>query len=160
MQHTNFKQMAAKVFMLTILCSTVFAFAAKAGGDVYEIYLNNKLIQKEALYKPVSLKSLPLSKENYNDQLTIYFFECGKPGKGRSITLKDEKGNILKEWKFADAEGTKAGMTIPVKELLALAKNSNGSISLYYGASGRSQSQILTSLQIDRKSVASLSPKG
>ncbi|HTQ66482.1 MAG TPA: hypothetical protein VMI12_16935 [Puia sp.] len=156
MQYTHAKQTILKAITLTVFSLALFASSAKAGGEVYEIYLNNKLILKQFLYQPLNLKSLPLDKSNYNDQLTIYYSQCNvKIAKGRTIVVKDEKGNTLKEWKFADATETHAGMTIPVKDLFQLVKsNGNSTLSLYYNAEGRSKEQILTSFQIGGKTTA------
>ena len=58
---------------------------------------------------------------------------CGQTGKGRSIAIKDDKGKIVKEWKFANATGSNESMVIPAKELLQLAKtNSKTHLTLYY----------------------------
>lgn len=158
MQHSNLKQTPVKVFAIAALCLTVFTLTAKAGIDSYEIYLNNKLILKQSAAQPLNFKGLQLNKSNSNDQLVIYYFHCntmGKAGKGRSIAIKDGKGNTLKEWKFADATGSNTGMVIPVKELLQLANNnSNGPLSLYYAAQERPKEQMLTSFYVGEKSTA------
>ncbi|MDB5021829.1 MAG: hypothetical protein JWQ28_2956, partial [Pedobacter sp.] len=49
--------------------------------------------------------------------------------------LKDEKGNTLKKWAFADATGSDLNMTIAVKELLQLERtHANHQLSLNYSA--------------------------
>ncbi|HWK04605.1 MAG TPA: hypothetical protein VNS58_13285 [Puia sp.] len=131
------------------LCLTLSTLASRAGLDSFEIYLNDKLLEKMVAGKAFSLESLRLDKSNSNDRLVIYYSQCnavGKTGKERSISVKDSKGKILKEWKFADATGTDAGMTIPVKELLQLEKDkTGGALSLYYTAQGRPEGQLLAS---------------
>jgi hypothetical protein len=146
------------------LCLTLSSLTARAGLDYFEIYLNNQLLLKMTAGKAFNLETLRLNQSNYNDQLVIYYSQCnanGKVGRERSITVRDGKGKILKEWKFADVTGmdavgdgaksARAGMTIPVKELLQLSKDHSGeALSVYYTAQGRSDGQVLASYRIDK----------
>jgi hypothetical protein len=156
MQYAHLNQRILKAITLTLFSVALFASSARAGGESYEIYLNNKLLLKQVLYQPLNLRSLPLDKSNYNDQLTIYYSQCNvKIAKSRSIVVKDEKGNTLKEWKFADATESHAGMVIPVKDLFQLVKTyGNSTLSLYYNAEGRPKEQMLTSFQVEGKLTA------
>jgi len=123
----------AAVFTITILL--LQAFTAKPGTDVFEIYLNNKLLLQQAANKAFTLQSLQLSKSNINDELVIYYNHCGESGKHRSIAIRDDKGNTIKEWKFADANEVRSAMKIPVKELLQLDKNVvHTSFTIFYSA--------------------------
>src|SRR5437868_15189727 len=135
----------------------MFAFKSKAGGESYEIYLNNKLICKEVNGKfQCGEKGLQLGKANINDNLVISYNHCGRVGTGRKITLKDEQNRTIKEWKFADD----ASVTIPVKEILNLEKGSNATLSLYYfSAQYLPQGRMLTSISIKEKDVAINSSK-
>ena len=163
MSHIHFKQSMLKTFIATALFLTTFSFAAIAGGDTYEIYLNNKLVFKQRVLNTtaVDLNSLPLTKANYNDELEIYYSHCGVTGTGRSIEIKDDQGNVLKEWKFADATGNNASMLIPVKEILDLQKNNaNASLSLYYFSSKYlPKGLMLTSIKLKERNVALLESK-
>jgi hypothetical protein len=134
MSLTNSNRTLLKTFIATVLFSTI-SFAATAGGDTYQIYLNNKLVFKQRVLNssPVDLNSLQLTKANYNDELEIYYNHCGVTGTGRSVEIKDEQNHILKEWKFKDAN---VAMSIPVKEILELQKNNpNAVLNLYYFSS-------------------------
>lgn len=114
MQSRSFKPIWVLLFTTTLAC--LQSFTVKAGGEGFEIYLNNKLILRQAVNKPFTLHSLQLDKANKDDQLVIYYHHCGSTGKDRTIVIKDDKGKIIKEWKFADASGsTNKGMTIPVR---------------------------------------------
>jgi hypothetical protein len=160
------------ILLAAALCLTLSSLTAKAGLDYFEIYLNNQLLLKMAAGKTFNLESLRLNKSNYNDQLVIYYSQCNTPGrvgKERSITVKDGKSDILKEWKFADVTGidavedgaksARAKMTIPVKELLQLAKDHSGeTLSFYYRAQGRPDGQVLASYLVD-KATALLMPR-
>ncbi len=155
MLHTNFKSALVKTFTLIVLSLTVFTYASKAGGDRYEIYLNDKLITQQYVGKlAVDVSSLQLDKANYKDKLVIYYSHCGTAGKGRSIVLKDEQNKIVKEWKFADAAGTDASMSIPVKDILGLQKN-NATLKLYYFSSQYlPKGRMLTSIKLKDKNLA------
>src|SRR4051812_12239784 len=124
MEHNKFNRAFIKVFTLITLSLTAFGFTSKFGLDGYEIYLNNKLILKQYVNQPVSLRVLQLDKANEGDELHIKYTHCANkgPGTGRSIVLEDEQGNALKKWAFADATGSDFNMTIAVKELLQLKK--------------------------------------
>ena len=158
MQRSNFKQTLVNVFTFATL--SLFTFSAKAGGDSYEIYLNNKLILKQHVTQSLNIKSLQLDKANLNDRLVIFYSHCGQTGKGRSIAIKDAKGKILKEWKFANSTGSSKGMIIPVKEILQLEKNNlNSGLRLYYAAQQLPKGFMLTSLDLGKSSVTFNHPK-
>ena len=147
MLHLQFKQTLAKAVALAAICLTTFAFTSKPGGDVYQIYLNDKLILRQAVYEPLTMQSLHLTQANINDQLVIYYSHCGTVGKGRSIAIKTDKGTVLKEWKFADTNGSINGMVIPVKELLQLEKIADGSsLKIYYASQQLPAGKMLTSI--------------
>lgn len=150
MKHQIFKNPLLRSCLLIVLCITTFMSTAKAGLDYYEIYMGKKLILKRALNQPLNLAMLPISDANINEQLIIYYHQCNAPGKlgsKRIITLKDGNGNKVKEWKFADANGSNTGMFIPVKELIQLQKTSKSNmLDLFYTAEGRSEGQKLASI--------------
>lgn len=136
---------------LMALCFTVFSFTTKLGLDSYEIYLNNKLILKQSVNQPLNLRILQLSQANSGDQLRISYKHCTLPGAGtdRSIAVKDEKGNILKKWTFANATGDDVSMVIPVKELLQLENNNaDHNLSIHYAARELPKGQTLAFLHV------------
>jgi hypothetical protein len=148
-----FKQF--RVLSLTIFALTVLGLQAKAGGDRFEVYLNNKLILKQFVIEPLTLKNLPLKDAKADDELLIYYSHCGTTGKGRSIAIKDAKGKVYKEWKFDDASGSSAGMKIQVKEILDLqAQNTNADLNLYYTAQQLPKGRMLASLQSNKKGTS------
>ncbi len=150
MLHSIFKQAGLKAFALTAFLVTFFALSARAGLDSYAIYLNNKLVLKQSVSEPLNLAGLHLDQANVNDKLVIYYSECHAPNKlgtGRSIQVKNEEGETIKEWRFADVSGKDKGMEIPVKELLALKKRIKGNLSLVYTATLLPKGQMLTGVQ-------------
>lgn len=144
------------VLLLTTMMACLQSFTTKAGVDSFEIYLNNKLILRQAVNKPFTLQSLQLDKANKDDQLVIYYSHCGAIGTDRSIVIKDDKGNTIKEWKFADASGSdNKGMTIPVKELLQLEKNySQTNLNIVYFSQQLPKGRALSAVQLNGKSTA------
>lgn len=150
MKHTTFNRTFIKIFTLITLSLTAFSFTTKFGLDGYEIYLNNKLILKQYVNQPVSLRVLQLDKASESDMLGIKYTHCTNkgPGTGRSIVLKDEQGNTLKKWAFADATGSDFNMTIAVKELLQLEKkNTRHELSLHYTARELPKDETLAMLR-------------
>lgn len=146
MQNVAFKQTLLRTGLLAFFCLALFSFKAPFGVDSYEIYLNNKLVLKQYASKEISLQSLALDKASPNDQLVVYYTHCqGKTsGTGRILTIKDDSGRIVKEWKFED---DKKGMSIPVKALQQLEKNNAKShLTLYYAASELPGGQMLAAL--------------
>jgi len=149
MQHTTINQTFIKMFTLITLCFTAFGFTTKFGLDSYEIYLNNKLILKQSVNQPLSLRVLQLNKANDNDQLRINYKHCTVKGAGtnRSIAIKDEKGNTLKEFEFANATSSDLNMVISVKDLLQLEKsNVHQELSLHYTSRELPKGEMLASL--------------
>jgi hypothetical protein len=146
------KKAILRGFAFMFLSLAAFTFTAKAGGDIFQVYLNNKLILKQFVIEPLTLKNLPLQDARATDELIVHYSHCGAIGKGRSIVIKDEKGKIYKEWKFDDATGTNTGMKIPVKEILELQKkNSGAELNLYYASQEIPKGRMLASLLSGKK---------
>lgn len=154
MQSKSLKPIWVLLLATTMAC--LQSFTAKLGGEGFEIYLNNKLILWQAVNKPFTLHSLQLDKANKDDQLVIYYHHCGSTGKDRTIAIKDDKGNTIKEWKFADASGSNSkGMTIQVKELLQLEKNySQTNLNIVYFSQQLPQGRALSAVQLNGKTTA------
>ncbi|WP_449440619.1 hypothetical protein [Pedobacter steynii] len=151
MKITTFNQAFLKIFTLITLCFITFSFTTKFGLDTYEIYLNDKLVLKQSVRQPLSLRVLQLDKSNTNDQLRINYIHCNTKGAGtyRNIVIKDENGKKLKDWSFANATGSDLTMAISVKELLALIKNNaDHDLSLYYTSKELPKSEMLASLKV------------
>ena len=152
MKQIKFNRAFIKIFALITLCFTTFGFTSKFGLDSYEIYLNNKLILKQAVNQPLSLRMLKLGTAKESDQLRINYRHCTTEngvGTDRIIFLKDDKGNTLKKWAFANATGSDLNMTIAVKELLQLEKkNANRELSLQYTAKELPKGETLAILHL------------
>lgn len=134
--------------IVALLFAGMFSMYATRGIDSFEIYLNNKLLMRHMLTEPLTLKTLKLTEENTSDQLRIVFTQCqapGKTGRNRKISLIDEQGAVVKEWKFRDSAKNDA-MVIPVKELLAAQKDQEGKLILSYTADNYGRQQQLASI--------------
>lgn len=145
------KKALIRMLALITLGFTVFSFTSKFGLDSYEIYLNNRLILKQSVNQPLSLRILQLKDANDNDQLRINYKHCTLKGAGtgRIIVLKDENGTTLKKWVFTNASGSDLSMVIPVKELLLLEKNNAGhDLSLRYSAKELPKGETLAFLRV------------
>jgi len=140
--------MTAGMLLLAFLATSFYAaFAEKFGLDSYEVYLNDQLLIRQYVDKPLPVKHLALTAANRDDRLSIRYNECTAPdkiGKGRSISVRDGDGNVIKEWKFRD--GGDGMMTIPVKELLSVQESSGNALVLYYAADGIREGQRLAAL--------------
>lgn len=160
MQRLHAKKPLFKTSLLLFIALTAFIGSAKAGLDYYRIFLGKKLIYERYVNKPLDLKSLPITTADANETLTISYYQCQMPngiGNNRSIALKDENGNIVKQWSFAKTQGDNNGMTIPVKELLQLQNaNKSHALALYYTAEGRTGGQKLASIPTASKDVTYL----
>ena len=136
-----------RVIALCIVCATLFSFTKPFGGEGFEIYLNNKLVLQHYGTPTKIVKNLQLDESSYNDQLTIKYHHCGRVGKNRTITLKDEKNNVLKQWSFANANDATNAMTCKVKDIIDLQKkNGSTTINLFYSSSELPDGRLLAAL--------------
>jgi len=145
------RQVSWKLCTFIVLCFALSGFSPKAGLDSYEIHLNNKLILQQYVNQPLNLRNLQLGAANDKDELRIHYKHCTNKGvgTGRSITVKDKDGNILKKWEFADSSSYQSGMAIPVKALRELEKqHPRSDLSLHYAAQEHPRGEMLASLQL------------
>ena len=128
---------------------TLFSFTSKWGGDSFTIHLNNRLIVKQFLHGENTIKAIELNQSNYNDELRISYSHCGTIGKNKTISVKDQKGKVLKQWNFSD---TQASMTCKVKEILGLDKG-NISLQLFYSSTELPKGHVLASLVSENRNT-------
>jgi hypothetical protein len=152
MSHSYSRFSFTRLVVLIVLPLLSGAYVSFAGGDHYEIYLNKKLVSKQFVSHTTSVLNMQLDKSNYNDEITVYYSHCGIVGRNKSIMLKDDKGNLVKEWKFSD-DKSKGAMTISVKEILDLRKT-NGKLNLYYAAKELPEGRMLAAVNFNNKNTA------
>ena len=150
MKRETFNPAIVKLHLLAALCFIAFGFTAYAGLDSYEVFLNDKLILQNYVNQPLDLRKLQLQAASDQDELRIHYKHCTNKGvgTGRSITIKDQKGNIVKKWEFADVSSSRSAMVIPVKALRELENKSGGAeLSLHYTAQENPEGEMIASLR-------------
>lgn len=130
---------------LLLLSTLASSYMLKPGGDTYEIYINNTLVQKHALHQPIANRILSMKNIKASDIIYIHYSHCGETGKNRSISIVDEQGKLLKKWNFTNVGSGHSAMKIAGSELLAL-RSSAGSMSLVYASAEIPKGQFLTKL--------------
>ena len=149
----NIQQKLMKLFILTVMLAGFISFKSFAGGDVYEIYLNSKLVYKQTYKLITGSNQLHFGKLNINDRIIIKYSHCGAVGQSRNIIIKDENNNVIKDWRFTDTKSNQSMMIIAVKELLSL-KASSAVFKLYYSAKQLPDGKMLAAITLDDKKLA------
>jgi hypothetical protein len=152
------RALAIRSLMLVAVCMVLFSFSGEVGRESFEVYLNDKIILQEYVSREADVKSINLDQRAANDVMKIHYNHCGRIGKGRTITIKDQQNKVLKEWSFSDAtEGTASLMTFPVKEIVALQKASSGKLKLYYSSKQLlPEGQLLANVVLGKENSVSL----
>lgn len=127
MSHTFL--VTARFTLLTCMLSITSFVKLYAGGDQFEVYLNSKLVSKQLVVQGYNMLTMRLNKDNQNEAINILYRHCGEIGKSRVVYLKDEKGNIIRQWIFTDNSGKV--MQVPVKEIINT-KPTNTTLTLSY----------------------------
>ena len=129
------KQIGKSALPLAVFFCTLFLSAfTKPGGDVFEVYVGQKMVIQQALHNDPGVKSITLTKANYNEKMSVRFYHCGVPGKKRVIFLKDENGMVLKQLNFSEAKTSNSVMSIDIREIMDLQSKGNRTIRLYYSS--------------------------
>lgn len=142
---------SCKPLILSMLAMIFCCYSAFAGGEHFQVYLNNKLVMVKHVSEPISVMNL-LDKMGSSDEITIHYSHCGTRGKNRRIALRNEKGAVVKEWTFSDA---KEGMVISANEIAAFQKQF-GRLTLTYASAELPKGRALASLNGTGKSFASV----
>ena len=165
MKKINF-QPAILFALLIALSGVLFSFSVKTverissnknnfGGEGFEVYLNDKLVLQQYGEKMNTVKTLELDQSASNGQLSIRYYHCGKPGKSRVVTIKDDQNVVLKEWRFGDAKDASAKVSCNVKDIFALPKFKAGKkLNLYYSATELPNGRLLATLTTVSKAAA------
>lgn len=139
------KSASIKAWIGMTLCASLFSFS-RIGGEGFTIHLNNKLLLEHHFTSKSVTPSFSLDKNSANGELSIYYNECGQIGKQRSLTLKDDKGLVLKNWRFVNAEKEHTPMAIQVKDILALTQKTSTTLKLYYNSQRVSDGRLLANI--------------
>lgn len=147
---TNIKR--TMLFGLMAASVMLFSFSTGKGGDSFQVYFNGKLMLEQFVYVDNSVKTLQLTSTSANDKIDVYYNHCGRTGKNRMITIKDEKDKILKTWKFADATG-KSAMTIMLKDIYGLEKNNQAKFSIVYSSKELPSGKSLATVSLGNSNI-------
>ena len=121
------------LFMAAIITIvSLLSFSYKPGGEGFEIYLNNKLLVQRFGQEMNTVQTISLDDLTPNDQLRVRYHHCGKAGKNRQITIRNNDNKILKEWKYTDRD-VASSMICPLNDILSL-KKANATLKLYYSS--------------------------
>ena len=140
------KSITGKLIVLMAISTALFSFAARPGGEGFEIYLNNKVILQQYGNEMNTVKKLPLDQYAATDNLGVKYHHCGKVGKNRVITIRDAQNNTLKEYRYADVTTPASAMMVPVKDILGLKKKAGSNLQLYYSSSELPKGRALVSV--------------
>lgn len=150
------KTKALKRLAGLVLCVVLFSFSTHyAGGEGFQIYLNNKLVLEQYGDNLNTVKTLNLEKASDEDVLSVRYHHCGRVGKNRTITIKDAQDKVLKEWKFDDVPSVASRVSCKVKDILGLRKGKDNTLKLYYSSSELPKGRLLASIS-GQKNVAKL----
>jgi hypothetical protein len=141
------KQHLLKSAMALLLCSALFSFA-RVGGDSYTIHLNGKQIIQHYVYSKNELPKLTLTAAGSRDQLMVFYSECGNIGKSRRLSITDEHGAVLKEWRFADVTDEHVPMACVVNDILNVKKPGISTMKLVYTSREVSKGQVLATVLV------------
>jgi len=139
--------------LLIVLCATLFSFS-KRGGDSFEIVLNGKRVLQQFVYASKGIQTIQLTPTSDNDKLDIYYSHCGQVGKNRYITVKNDKDQPIKIWKFADATDKDGAMSFKLKDILSLRKNKTEKLNLFYSSSELPKGRTLAVIAGEETGVA------
>jgi hypothetical protein len=137
------KSITGKMIVLLAISTALFSFTARPGGEGFEIYLNNKVVLQQYGNEMNTVKKLGLDQYTATDNLGIKYYHCGKAGKNRVITIRDNQNNIIKEYRYADVTTPASAMMVPVKDILGLKKKAGSNLQLYYSSSELPKGRLL-----------------
>lgn len=109
------------------------SFSAKPGGEGFEIFLDQQLVIQQ--FGNMTAPALPLGDRTTGSKLFIKYHHCGKTGKDRVITIKDENNKVRKVYHFPDSPSSASVMALELKEIKQLKTAMTASLQLYYASS-------------------------
>lgn len=144
-----------KVFTGLALIASLSSFASLIGAEGFTMHLNNKLLVEHYFTSKSNTLVVSFEEATTKDQVVIYYNECGQIGIDRKLTLKDDAGQVLKEWSFTNSNVVGTPMTIQAKEILAFKKPNRSSVTLTYNSKRVAEGRLLTSITLSKEVQAS-----
>jgi len=146
MKHLMKKPTPFRIFSGLAASIILFAFTLDFGGEVYEVYLNDKLMIQQAVHGKYDVPKLLLEK-NGSARISINYVNCGQIDTERKVSIRSDKNEILKEFAFKNVSGSEnKRMDFMVKDLLTISDHGKLNLLLVY-----------SSKQIEKRSIASVS---
>jgi hypothetical protein len=147
MQHAHFRP-AVKFFVLLFAAISLVSFTSPAGGDVFEIYLNKKLVfQQFVNAASPTVKSFQLDKSNYNASIDVVYNHCGHAGISRVIKITDAKDHVLKQFSFGTGKDSKSAMSFVVKDIMLAQKDKDiDKLNIYYSSEQLPKGMLLAAV--------------
>jgi hypothetical protein len=143
--------------VMIALSAVLLSFSLRPGSDSFSISVNNKLLFQQFVHKDKSVKTVSLTEAMGSDVLTVRYSHCGVIGKDRSVTIRDSRDKVLKQWHFADiTEKSEGEMDCKVKEILALGKTTKGKLNLVYSSRELPEGRTLAAIETPDEVKASL----
>ena len=132
--------LAASLFMYSFV-------APAAGGEGFQIYVDNKLVLQQFNQEMKELKNIQLTAAHSKSELKVKYYHCGMAGNSRILELKNSDQKTVKRWQFDNGGGKDFTVTVPVKEILdSQEKLGNGTIYLYYSSKETPQGRLLAGI--------------
>lgn len=119
------------------------------GAHSFQVYLDDKLVNEQYVRAGMTAPKITINPAEHHQTLVIKYNECGKTVTGRKISIKDDRGNLLKEWKFdGTTSGYKDSMTCDLKDVVKALQKTNNPASLYYSSNDFSAGQQVATLAL------------
>ncbi|RXK62144.1 hypothetical protein ESA94_03780 [Lacibacter luteus] len=142
----NTKRISA-VLTLIVACALLLSFIKPAGGEGFEIYVDNTLVLRQFNQEMKQLKNIQLTASNSKSVLKVKFYHCGMTGKSRVLELKTSDQKTLKHWQFKNEEGKNFGITVAIKDILDSQKQTgSGALYLYYASKETPEGRLLAGI--------------
>ncbi len=135
MKHNHLSGIFRFSLLLLLLGIGLPSYRSALGGEGFQVYLNQKLIMQKfgkELAQPALLQIDPSQEQ----QLRIIYHHCGKAGKNRQLTLRDESEQVLKVWKYANSSQPASPMELNLAAVAQTGQSkARGKWSLHYNSS-------------------------
>jgi fructose-1,6-bisphosphatase len=144
--------------LLVTASSFIFSFVVPAaGGEGFQIYIDNKLVLQQFNTEMKELKNIQLTGAHSKSEMMVKYYHCGMAGKSRVLELKNSDQKTVRRWQFDNGEGKNFAVKVLVKEILdSQEKLGNGTIYLYYSSKEAPQGRLLAGIvQVNKKAIVS-----
>lgn len=132
--------------LLLTAAATLSSFTHRPGGEGFEIFLDQQLLVQRFGADINTVQPLSLTSQQ-GGNLFIKYYHCGKTGTGRTLTVKNNRNEVLREFRFADSHSGSSVMQLPVKDISTLAPKGSDQVQLYYSSAELKDGKLLTRIQ-------------